>query len=73
MVNRALCSLFILLLTSSFASGKPLTCNNLEVVNLRDRGIHADERSTNVLLASGNMVYGATSGDVCHVFRRPKR
>jgi hypothetical protein len=45
------------------------TYNKLDVVNLRDLGIAADERSTNVLIAAGNIVYGATSGDVCHIFR----
>ncbi|MCE5250988.1 hypothetical protein LLG96_12285, partial [bacterium] len=46
-----------------------MTYNKLEQVNLRDRGIPADERSTNILIADGNVVYGATSGDKCHIFR----
>jgi outer membrane protein assembly factor BamB len=48
---------------------KLMTYNQLEVVNLRDQGFPADERSTNALITVGNKVYGATSGDKCHIFR----
>lgn len=61
---------FVLLF--SLAAGSPaktLTYNQLVTVNLRDQGIPSDERSTNVLAASGDLVYGATSGDRCHIFR----
>ena len=34
-----------------------------------DAEMEADARETNVLVASGRYVYGATSGDACHVFR----
>ncbi|MFC1574222.1 hypothetical protein ACFL30_03480 [Candidatus Latescibacterota bacterium] len=64
-----LCILIQLLLFFSLSSAKTLTYNKLDIVNLRDRGIPADERSTNILIASGNIVYGATSGDKCHIFR----
>lgn len=47
----------------------PPTYNKLDTVNLRDQGIPSDERSTNVLAVSGDIVYGATSGDRCHIFR----
>ncbi len=51
------------------AQAKTLTYNQLDVVNLRDQGIPADERAVNVLVADGDVVYGATSGDKCHIFR----
>ena len=57
------------LFSVSISSAKILTYNKLEQINLRDMGIPTDERSTNVLIASGKAVYGATSGDTCHVFR----
>lgn len=46
-----------------------MTYNQLDIVNFRDNGFPADERSTNILIPSGNIVYGATSGDKCHIFR----
>ncbi|MCE5250314.1 hypothetical protein LLG96_08850, partial [bacterium] len=58
----------LFLLFTSFSSAETMTYNKLEQVNLRDRGIPADERSTNILIADGNVVYGATSGDKCHIF-----
>jgi streptogramin lyase len=61
------CIFFFSVLSS--LSAEPMTYNQLDTVNLRDLGIPADERSTNVLIASGKTVYGATSGDVCHIFR----
>jgi outer membrane protein assembly factor BamB len=54
---------------SAPGQGKLMTYNQLEVVNLRDQGFPADERSTNVLITAGDRVYGATSGDKCHIFR----
>lgn len=46
-----------------------MTYNQLDVVNLNDQGFPTDERSTNILIANGNVVYGATSGEKCHIFR----
>lgn len=51
------------------AAAKTLTYNQLDTINLRDRGMASDERTTNALLVDGGTVYGATSGDVCHIFR----
>ena len=51
------------------ADAKTLTYNQLDEVSLRDQGFAADERETNVLIAVGDVVYGATSGERCHVFR----
>jgi hypothetical protein len=68
-MNYCVSYLCVILLSVSSAFSKNLTYNSLEVVNLCDRGIPADERSTNALLASGNFIYCATSGDVCHIFR----
>ena len=62
-------TLLSLFLFAVGVSAKTLTYNQLDIVNLRDQGIPADERSTNVLAVSGNSVYGATSGDICHIFR----
>ncbi|MBN1293389.1 MAG: hypothetical protein JXB48_16230 [Candidatus Latescibacteria bacterium] len=59
---------FFFLLTS-IISAKTLTYNKLEQINLNDLGIPADERATNILISSGNMIFGATSGDRCHIFR----
>jgi len=58
-----------LFLPTSAVVAKTLTYNQATTVNLRDQGIPADERATNVLVAAGDVVYGATSGDKCHVFR----
>jgi len=58
-----------LFVSASVASAKTVTYNKMTTVNMRDQGLCADERSTNVLLARDNVVYGATSGDKCHVFR----
>ncbi len=67
---KKVCVLFVIIMCmAASVSAKTLTYNQLDIVNMRDRGIPADERSTNVLIASGNMVYGATSGDRCHIFR----
>lgn len=62
-------SLLVLLFCTGTSLGKTLVYNELNTVNLSDRGIPADERSTNILLSSQNGIYGATSGDKCHVFR----
>lgn len=58
-----------LLVSANIASAKTATYNKMTTVNLRDQGLCADERSTNVLLARGNVVYGATSGERCYVLR----
>jgi len=60
---------FLMILISTGISAKTLTYNNLETVNLNDMGIPADERAMNTLIVSGNKVFGATSGDKCHIFR----
>ncbi|MFH1742695.1 MAG: hypothetical protein ABIH23_27125 [bacterium] len=62
-------AVLLLLVTASGISAKTLTYNQLDVVNMRDHGISTDERCTNVLVAVDRSVYGATSGDKCHVFR----
>ncbi len=66
---RAILFFLLALLPAVCSPAQTMTYNSLEVVNLRDRGIPADERSTHVLDADGNLVYGATSGDTCHIFR----
>ena len=62
-------SLLALLFCACASPGKTPVYNELTTVNLRDQGIPADERSTNILVSSGRGVYGATSGDKCHIFR----
>ncbi|MHB9030328.1 MAG: NHL repeat-containing protein, partial [Candidatus Latescibacterota bacterium] len=57
------------LFAASIATSKTPVYNQLDTVNLRDRGVSSDERSTHVLAAAGDAVYGATSGDKCHIFR----
>jgi hypothetical protein len=60
----------LLCLVAAGASAKQLTYNESTIINMRDAaGIPADERAMNVLAADGDFVYGATSGDACHVFR----
>ena len=54
---------------SSAGLAQAMTYNQLDVVNLNDQGFPADERSTNILINKGNMTYGATSGEKCHIFR----
>ena len=56
-------------LTAFGVSAKTMMYNQHDIVSMRDQGLLADERETNVLEAVGNVVYGATSGDRCHVFR----
>ena len=56
-------------LSASFVSAKTFTYNQLDTVNLNDLGIPADERSTNILLPAEKVVFGATSGNRCHIFR----
>lgn len=58
-----------LLAIGATAGAKTLTYNQLDEVSLRDQGFAADERETNVLIAVGDVVYGVTSGERCHVFR----
>ena len=43
--------------------GKTLTYNQRDEVSLRDQGFAADERETLALVAAGELVYGATSGN----------
>ena len=62
-MHRHMCVVVALLLSVGVALAKTPTYNKMATVNMRDQGIPADERATNVLLASGNIVYGATSGD----------
>jgi hypothetical protein len=59
----------ILLAAAAPAFSATLTYTAMERVSLRDLGLPADERSTNILIPAGNVVYGATSGDRCHIFR----
>ncbi|MHB9027345.1 MAG: NHL repeat-containing protein [Candidatus Latescibacterota bacterium] len=66
---RGILLVVLVFLLPAAAPARMPTYNQLETVNLRDLGLPADERSTNVLLAAGNLVYGATSGDACHIFR----
>ena len=61
--------LCLLLVLVTAAHAKTVTYNHLEEVNLQDQGIPSDERAMNVLIADGDMVYGATSGDKCHIFQ----
>ncbi len=62
--------LTVLGIAAAAAPAKQLTYNESIIINLRDAaGIPADEREMNVLQAVGNFVYGATSGDACHIFR----
>ena len=68
-MKQYVCVLLSLPVLTGAASAKTLTYNQMTTVNMRDQGIPADERSTNVLLTRNNLVYGATSGDTCHVFR----
>jgi len=62
-------ALFCMIIHGPDANARTMTYNSLAQVSLRDRGFPADERSTHALIASGNAVYGATSGDKCHIFR----
>ncbi|MBN1293388.1 MAG: hypothetical protein JXB48_16225 [Candidatus Latescibacteria bacterium] len=62
-------TLLLVLFCAINVQAKILTYNKLDIINMRDSGIPADERSTNVMISSGNSVYGATSGDRCHIFR----
>src|SRR5665647_1162536 len=55
-----------ILFPSSAVFAQAMTYNQLDVVNLNDQGLPADERSTNILITKGNVVYGATSGEKCH-------
>lgn len=59
----------ILFLWVSMATAGTLTYNQLETLNMRDFGIPTDERSTNIIIPAGSSIYGATSGDRCHIFR----
>jgi hypothetical protein len=68
-MKRFLIIVIICFLFAPVAWGKTLLYNQLDTVNLRDQGIPSDERSTEALIASGDVVYGVTSGDKCHVFR----
>ena len=68
-MKQFLAALLFVVLPISTVQAKTLTYNQLDVVNLCDQGVPADERSTNVLIAAGDVVYGATSGFRCHVFR----
>lgn len=68
-MNRFLV-LALLGLAAATTPAKELTYNESTLLNMRDAaGIPADERAVNVLVAEGNAVYGATSGDACHIFR----
>lgn len=69
MFRETLGSLFLVVLLATASGAKTLTYNLHEEVSLRDQGFAADERETNALVSAGNLVYGATSGDRCHVFR----
>ena len=68
MKRLVVCVLFAVLFAPA-AFTKTLTYNSCETVNLNDLGLPADERSTHVLAASGDIVFGATSGFKCHVYR----
>ena len=68
MKRSFLIAAFVLLSATALFSDS-FTYNRLETLNMRDLGIPADERSTNVLIPAGSSVYGATSGDRCHIFR----
>jgi len=69
MKKRLVLLLLVFTCVGGIVSAKTMTYNDFETVNLNDLGIPADERSTNVLIASGDIVFGATSGDKCHIFR----
>lgn len=69
MRKEILYAMLSLILLTTVTLAKTLTYNQLDIVNLCDQGIPADQRSTHVLVASGNIIYGATSGHTCHVFR----
>ena len=64
-MKRIILGVLLVLVTAAHA--KTVTYNHLEEVNLQDQGIPSDERAMNVLIADGDMVYGATSGDKCHI------
>lgn len=49
--------------------GQNYTYKKLEIANLNDLGIPTNERSTNCIVTEGNVVFGATSGERCHLFR----
>ncbi|MFV2068404.1 MAG: hypothetical protein ACC645_15650, partial [Pirellulales bacterium] len=68
-MNRAAYSFCALLIAAVPLHAKTLTYNQLDTISLRDQGLAADERATHVLIAHGAVVYGATSGDACHIFR----
>lgn len=68
-MRNILCLLLIALISCTAVKAKTLTYNQYDVVNLRDQGIPTDERSTNVLIADDGVVYGASSGFTCHVYR----
>jgi hypothetical protein len=57
------------ILLTSHAAAKSLTYHQLDTVNLRDQGFSADERATHILITEGDVVYGTTSGERCHIFR----
>jgi hypothetical protein len=69
MKRRMMACSFVMLACFSIAEAGTYTYNELTVVNMRDQGLPADERATKVLVAEGDFLYGATSGDQCHVFR----
>jgi len=69
MVKSVVVLAFCILVSASISFAETMTYNQLEQINLRDKGISADERSTHMLIAAGDVVYGVTSGDKCHVFR----
>jgi hypothetical protein len=68
-MKKSLLFVLICAVLVASADAKTLTYNELRTVNLNDRGLPADERSTNVLIAAGDSVFGATSGVRCHIFR----
>ncbi len=68
MLRKALVKGLFLALMFAGAGAKTLTYNDLRTVNLNDLGIPTDERSTQVLISAGNVVFGATSGRRCHIF-----
>ena len=68
-MKKWICLVCALFLSTHAAYSKTPTYNQTATINLRDRGFPADERSTNILIPSGDVVYGATSGDTCHIFR----
>ena len=68
-MKQLLPTLLVAVLAGGKTQAKTVAYNKLTLVNLCDQGIPADQRATNVLLTMDNIVYGATSGDRCHVFR----